>query len=68
MINHTDVPYDDPETFVEIIQECQCVQEECASHGVGLHPLHRPDGPHPDAVRIAEETRHIVDSYPEYGS
>lgn len=63
-----EVPYADPETFDELIEECRCVEGECAAHGVGLHPAHHDaTAPHPAPVEIGETTRHLVDDYPEYG-
>ncbi len=68
MIIHSDVPYADPETFAELIQECRCLEDEFTTHGVGLHPAHRPEARHPASVAIREETRHMVDGYPAYGT
>ena len=68
MTNHDDVPYADPEPFTKLIQECRCVEGECAAHGVTLHPGHHAAGSHPAPVTIGEATRHIVDDYPDYGS
>jgi hypothetical protein len=68
MTSPDDVPYADPEPLAEIIEECRCVEAECAAHGVDLHPeSHQHPGPHPAALVIGEATRHIVDGYPEYG-
>lgn len=68
MNRHDEVPYADPEPFAEIIEECRCVEGECAAHGVGLHPGHHqpvaaPAGP----VVIGDSTRHLVDGYSDYG-
>lgn len=69
MISHDEVPYADPEPFSELIEECRCVEGECAAHGVSLHPQHHRDvGTRPAPVLIGEATRHIVDGYPDYGS
>jgi hypothetical protein len=69
MISHDDVPYADPEPFSELIAECRCVEGECASHGVTLHPQrHRTASPHPAPMVIGEVTRHVVDGYADYGS
>ena len=68
MPSHDDVPYADPEPFAELIEECRCVEGECTSHGVTLHPHHTAAGPHPEPVAIGEATRHIVDGYGDYGS
>lgn len=69
MISHDDVPYADPETMSELVEECRCVEGECASHGVTLHPeQHRAVSPHPAPIVIGEGTRHMVDGYADYGS
>ena len=69
MLIHDEVPYADPEPMVELIEECRCVEGECAAHGVTLHPERRREVvPRPAPVRIAETTSHIVDGYPDYGS
>ena len=69
MISHDEVPYADPEPLSELIEECRCVEGECAAHGVSLHPQHHRDvGTRPAPVLIGEATRHIVDGYPDYGS
>lgn len=68
MSNHPAVPYADPEPFAELIEECRCVEGECAAHGVPLHPEHHDaTASHPAPVLIGEETRHLVDEYPDYG-
>jgi len=69
MINHDDVPYADPESLAEIIQECGCVRMECAAHGVGIRPLHHgTDGVHPTLGRLDEPTGHLVDGMSDYGT
>jgi hypothetical protein len=69
MTSHDDVPYADPEPLSELIEECRCVEAECAAHGVNLHPEQRhDDSPHHAPVVIDEVTRHILDGYPDYGS
>lgn len=69
MTTPDDVPYADPESLSELIEECHCVEAECAAHGVDLHPRHHAEaGPHAEPAVIGEETRHIVDAYPDYGS
>jgi len=69
MISHDEVPYADPEPLSELIEECRCVEGECAAHGLALHPArHRDVDPRPGPVLIGDATRHIVDGYPDYGS
>jgi len=68
MISHDDVPYADPESLAELIEECRCVEGECASHGVTLHPIPSAARPHEDVVAIGETTRHMVDGYGDYGT
>ena len=69
MTTHDDVPYADPEPWSELIDECRCVEGECAAHGVSLHPeQHHVVGIHPEPMVIGEPTRHLVDGYPDYGS
>jgi hypothetical protein len=69
MISHQDVPYADPEPLSELIEECRCVEAECAAHGVALHSAQHWDaGPHPAPMLIGEVTRHILDGYADYGS
>jgi hypothetical protein len=69
MISHYDVPYADTEPLSELIEECRCVEEECAAHGVNLHSAQHLDvRPHPAPMMIGEVTRHILDGYADYGS
>jgi hypothetical protein len=69
MIGHGDVPYADPEPLSELIEECRCVEKECAAHGVALHSVvHWDASPHSAPVLIGEVTRHILDGYADYGS
>lgn len=69
MTSPADVPYSDPEPLSELIEECRCVEAECAAHGVDLHPEHHVAAAAPSApVVIAEATQHIVDGYSDYGS
>jgi hypothetical protein len=68
MTSHDDVPYADSEPLAEIIEECRCVESECASHGITLHPRDAAALPHQDPVTIGETTRHIVDGYGDYGT
>ena len=68
MTNPVEVPYADPEPFDQLIEECRCVEGECATHGVTLHPEHHDtSAPHPAPLEIGEKTRHLVDDYPAYG-
>lgn len=67
MTSPGDVPYADPEPMTELIEECRCVEAECAAHGVDLHPSHHHvDHRHPPVV-VGEETHRIVDGYSDYG-
>jgi hypothetical protein len=69
MTSHDDVPYADPESLSELIEECRCLEGECASHGVTLHPDHHlTASPHPAPIVIGDVTRHVVDEYSDYGS
>lgn len=69
MISHDDVPYSDTEPLSELIEECRCVEEECAAHGVGLHGARQSDATsRPASMLIGEVTRHILDGYADYGS
>jgi hypothetical protein len=69
MFSHHDVPYADPEPLSELIEECRCVEQQCASHGVALHSAQRwAPGPRPAPIVIGEGTRHILDGYADYGS
>jgi hypothetical protein len=69
MTGYDEVPYSDPEPLSELIEDCRCVEGECAAHGVTLHPeRHRDVGHGPAPVLIGETTQHIVDGYPDYGS
>jgi hypothetical protein len=69
MANTADVPYADPEPLSEQVEECQCLEAECAAHGVNLHPAHH-DAVHAEhaSVTIDEATRHMVDDLPDYGA
>ena len=67
--SHDDVPYADPEPLSDLIEECRCVESECAAHGVNLHPAHhQTHGPHVEATVIDDSTQHIVDGFSDYGS
>jgi hypothetical protein len=69
MTSTDDVPYADSEPLPELIEECRCVEAECAAHGVDLHPKHHDDtSHHAEPVAIGEATQHIVDGYSDYGS
>ncbi len=69
MISHDDVPYADPESLSDLIEECRCVEGECAAHGVALHSEHhRGASPSPAPIVIGEVIRHVVDGYSDYGS
>lgn len=69
MISHGDVPYADTEPLCELIEECRCVEQECAAHGVALHAAqHGVAGPHPAPLSIGEVARHVLDGYADYGS
>jgi hypothetical protein len=69
MTSHDDVPYADSESLPQLIEECRCLEQECASHGVGLHVAHHHDtSRHPVPIVIGEGTRHALDGYPEYGT
>jgi len=64
-----EVPYADPESLSEQVEECRCVEAECAEHGVNLHPDHHdprrtPAGP----VVIDDTTQHLVDDLSDYGA
>ena len=69
MTGAVDVPYADPEPLSEQVEECRCVEAECAAHGVNLHPDHH-DAPHAEAepVVIDEVTQHLVDDLSDYGA
>jgi hypothetical protein len=69
MIIHADVPHADTEPLCELIEECRCVEKECAAHGVALHAArHGVATPHPAPMLIGEVTRHMLDGYTDYGS
>ena len=69
MTIHDEVPYADPEPLSELIDECRCVEGECAAHGLTLHPGRHADGsPRPEPLLIGEAARHAVEGYPSYGS
>lgn len=74
MTRPDNVPYADPEPLSELVEECRCVEAECAAHGVDLHPEHHHPEHHHDAaprpapVEIDETTLHLLDGYPDYGS
>ena len=68
MTDHDDVPYADPESLAELIEECRCVEGECAAHGMVLHPVsHHVTNPATAPIVIGEVTRHAVDGFSEYG-
>jgi len=65
--DHT--PYAEQDPMAELVEECRCVEQECAVHGVDLHPTHHLDpARHVDGVVIDDHTRHLVDDYSEYGA
>jgi hypothetical protein len=69
MTSQDNVPYADLEPMSDVVEECRCVEAECAAHGVNLHPEHHDgNSPHAAPVVIGETTSHIVDGYPDYGS
>jgi hypothetical protein len=68
MTTHDNVPYADPEPLSELIEECRCVEGECASHGVDLHAAHHvASGSPPAAIVIDDAARHAVDGFADYG-
>lgn len=66
--SHDDVPYADLEPLAELIEDCRCVEGECATHGVDLHPAHAVARPHQEPVAIGESTSHLVDGLADYGA
>ncbi len=69
MIIHDAVPYAVADNMSELIEECRCVEKECAAHGVALHlSPHLAATPHPEPMVIGDGTRHILDGYASYGS
>ncbi len=68
MTSHDDVPYADPQSLSVLIEECRCLEGECAAHGVVLHPVHhRSSAPSPAPIVIGEAIRHVMDGFPDYG-
>lgn len=68
MISHDDVPYADPQTLSVLIEECRCLEGECADHGVVLHAEHHDAArPSPAPIVIGAATRHVLDGYSDYG-
>jgi hypothetical protein len=67
MTSPDDVPYADPESLPELIDECRCAQAECAAHRVDLPPEAHRLVAHPVPMAIDEPTRHLVDGYSDYG-
>jgi hypothetical protein len=71
-VDHT-FPYDDAEVpMPELIADCQCVEDECACHGISLHPAHQerpPRRPAPTSpASIADDAVALVADYGSYGS
>jgi hypothetical protein len=68
MTNRDTVPYADPEPMSDLIEECRCLEGECASHGLELHAEHHVAlGSAPGPIVIDDVARHAVDGYAEYG-
>ncbi|HET9653985.1 MAG TPA: hypothetical protein VFP72_01440 [Kineosporiaceae bacterium] len=69
MTSAASVPYADPEPLSEQVEQCRCVEAECAAHGLDLHP-----GPHDLGhaacadVAIDEAARHLADNLSDYGA
>jgi len=69
MPSAADVPYADPEPLSEQVEECRCVESECAAHGVNLHPDHHEPRRVPTApVNIDDATQHMMDDLSDYGA
>jgi hypothetical protein len=69
MTSVADGPYADPEPLSEQVEECRCVEAECAAHGVNLRPAHHDTDHIVGApVVINEATRHLMDDLPDYGA
>lgn len=70
MISPENVPYVDPEPLPVLVEECRCVEAECAAHGVDLHPgrqrVRAAVGFTP--LLIEETPRYLVEGYPDYGA
>lgn len=67
MAGPDDVPYADPEPMSELLEECQCLEAECAAHGVNLHPRHHDAHAQAAPVVVDEGTQHLVDGLSDYG-
>jgi hypothetical protein len=63
-----DVPYADAEPLAEILEECRCAQAEGEAHRIGPGPGHPAAGGSPQPVVIDDDTQHLLDGYPDYGS
>jgi hypothetical protein len=69
-VDHS-LPYDGDEVpLPELIADCQCVEDECACHGISLHPPHHDPPPPklPAPTNIGDATVALVEGCGAYGS
>ena len=56
----------DPTSLADLVDDCKCLEGECAVHGVDLHPApHLDVHPHVEVV-ISEQIQHSVDDIPDF--
>lgn len=58
----------EPESVGDLVEDCRCLEGECTSHGISLHPAHHDLGVHPHETEVTEETKHLIDGYNNYGA
>ena len=56
----------DPTSLMDLVDDCRCLEGECAGHGVDLHPAAHPDDRAHVEVVITEQTQHAVDDVPDF--
>jgi hypothetical protein len=68
-VDHS-LPYDGDEVpLLELIADCQCLEDECACHGISLHPAHHEPPPTLSApTGIGEDAVALVAGCGAYGS
>jgi hypothetical protein len=57
----------EPESVGDLVEDCRCLEGECTSHGISLHPAHHEMPPHPVSTEVTEQARHLIDGYSDYG-
>ena len=57
----------EPQDLGDLVEDCRCLEGECTSHGITLHPAHHDLSVHAHNAEVTEETKHLIDGYSDYG-